>query len=115
MVTSYNLFWINWLYTFKIDEIKFKESTDNGGKCCYPINKLSKGNLAVSLDGYFPINDEYGNESGLDLINESTFRLPLFQRPNDINEMQIKLFPFEYVNKKSLECKILANHGYWDY
>ena len=90
----------------------FKGVTDNEGRCFYPINKLSKGNLVVSVDGYFPINDEYGNESDLDLIHQSPLRLPLFQRPNDINEIQIKLFPINNVTEKSIECKILTNHSY---
>ena len=90
----------------------FNGVTDNEGKCFYPINKLSKGNLAISYDGYFSINDEYGDESGLDLKHESPLRLPLFQRPNDINELQIKLLPMKNTNEKSIECKILTNHGY---
>ena len=89
----------------------FKGVTDNEGKCFYPINKLSKGTLAISFDGYFPINDEYGNESRLDLKHESPLRLPLFQRPSDINELKIKLLPINNTKEKNIECKILTNHG----
>lgn len=76
-----------------LEEIGFRGTTNEQGKCLVPVNKLVSGKLILNHDNFFGMVEEYGGEEGADLKSGSEKKFYLIPRPSDINEVQLRFLP----------------------
>lgn len=63
--------------------------TDKEGKCTFPVHRLNKGSLAITMDDYFDIIEEYGQDT-LDITSLNKMKFPLIRKPTSPDEYHFR-------------------------